>query len=200
MPSVPLAVIVPDASETEYPARSIGRQGQHAHERDASADNPAGDAKDGADDHGRQRQRPGEWPKQQAIAVEHPVHDPGALHHVPHEHEERDRDQHVVRHDRKGALHQEVEDVPLEAGEAEQDAERHEREGGGEAEENSQHHDAEHDNAENRLAHHSYGASWTSSKRSGQTPVLSAMTQRNTSAMPCSTVKNPAMGITALKW
>jgi hypothetical protein len=99
-------------------------------------------------------QRARQWPEQHAIAVKHPVHDPGALHHIPHKHEQRDRDQHVVRHDSEGALHQQVKHMPLQAGEAEQDAQRHEREGGGKTEENGQHHDAEHDNAENRFAHH----------------------------------------------
>jgi hypothetical protein len=44
-----------------------------------------------------------------------------------------------------------------------------------------------------------YGASWTSAKRSGQAPVLRATIHRRTSAIPCSTIKNPAIGITVLK-
>src|SRR4029450_1681845 len=46
-------------------------------------------------------------------AVEQPVDQLRALDEVSHEQEERDRDQHVVRHDAVSALHEEVEDLPI---------------------------------------------------------------------------------------
>jgi len=46
-------------------------------------------------------------------ALEQAIDQGGPLDEVAHEHEQRDRDQHVVRHDREGALHHQVEDLPL---------------------------------------------------------------------------------------
>ena len=61
--------------------------------------------------------------------MEQPVENVGALDDVAHEHEQRHRDQHLVGHDRVGALHEKVEDDVAHAEVAEAEPQRHQGEG-----------------------------------------------------------------------
>ena len=80
--------------------------------------------------------------------AEQPVEDVGALDDVAHEHEQRDRDQHVVRHHRIGALDEQVEDQVAHREVAEEHAERHQRERDREPEHDEDDEQGEHQHAE----------------------------------------------------
>src|SRR3990170_3320159 len=93
-------------------------------------------------------------------APEQPVDQGRALDEITHEQEQRDRDQHVVRHHAIGALHHEIEDllvcerrVHAAVGEpAEEHAQAHQRERGREAEHDRHHDQREHEQAEMAVA------------------------------------------------
>ena len=86
-----------------------GRQRQQAHERDHRAHDACGRGKNSAGHDGGHRQRTRHTGHGQVHALEELFNQVGAFNQVAHEHEQGDRDQHVVRHDREGALNHQVE-------------------------------------------------------------------------------------------
>ena len=123
-------------------------EGDDAHQHHDRADQAAGDAPEGADDQRRHGERRRHAAEGELDRIEHLVDQRAALHHVAHQHEQRDRDQHVVGHGAVGALDHQGEHLVVrprlagyvEGDEAEEDAQPHQGEGRGEA-----HHDHDHD-------------------------------------------------------
>jgi len=89
-------------------------------------------------------------------ALEQPLDQRRTLDEITHEHEQRDRDQHVVRHHAVGALHEQVEHrarADLEGLVAvgkpgEEHAHPHQGEGSGKAEHDRDHHQGKHQQPE----------------------------------------------------
>ena len=148
MPSVPPAVMTPDGELHVVAGLQHRVHRDDAHQHDHGADQAAGDAPERADDQRRDRKRGRHAPERELDRVEHLVDQGAALHHVAHQHEQRDGDQDVVGHRAIGALDHQFEDavVPpelagvVERDKAEDDPEAHEREGRRKA-----HHDHDHD-------------------------------------------------------
>ena len=84
--------------------------------------------------------------------AEQPVENVGALDDVAHEDEQRDRDQHVVRHHRIGALDEQIEHQIAHRVVAEEHAERHQRERDRESEHDEDDEQREHQHAELGIA------------------------------------------------
>ena len=128
------------------------RECQQPHQRDAGAD----DARCGREDRaGRQRgerERGRHRAGRELQRTEQAVEDVGALDDVAHEDEQRNRDQHVVRHHRIGALDEQVEDEVAHREVAEEHAERHQRERDREAEHDENDEHPEHDHAQLGIA------------------------------------------------
>ena len=89
------------------------RKREQPHQRHHRADDAGGGGEDGAGDDGRHRERARDARRREVQALEQPVDQRRPLDEVAHEHEQRDGDQHVVRHHRVGALHHQVEDLPV---------------------------------------------------------------------------------------
>ena len=131
----------------------------HAHQHDHGADEARGDAPEGADDQRRDGERGRHAPERELDRIEHLVDQRAALHHVAHQHEQRDGDEHVVGHRAVGAMDHQVEHAVLppvlrrieERDVAEEDSEPHQREGRGEA-----HHDHDHDEHEHQQPEHGF--------------------------------------------
>jgi len=112
---------------------------------------------DGAGDDGRHGERSGNARGGEVQAAEQPIDELRALDQVPHEQEQRHRDEHVVRHHAVGALHHQVEHlgdrelrIDAAVGEpGEENAHAHQRERGREAE-----HDGDHDQREHQKPEH----------------------------------------------
>ncbi len=85
------------------------RHGEQAHQRHHGADDAGGGREHRAGDERRHRERRRDARERQVQALEQLLDQVRALDQVAHEHEQRDRDQHVVRHHRVRALHHEVE-------------------------------------------------------------------------------------------
>ena len=85
-------------------------EGDDAHQHDDRADQAGGDAPERAHDQRRDRERGRHVPERELDRIEHLVDQRAALHHVSHQHEQRDRDQNVVGHRAVGALDHQVED------------------------------------------------------------------------------------------
>ena len=136
-------------------------EGDDAHQHHDRADQAAGDAPEGADDQGRHRERRRHAAEGELDRVEHLVDQRAALHDVAHQHEQRDRDQHVVGHGAVGALDHQVEDLVVrprlagivEGDEAEDDAQPHQGEGGREPHHDHDHDQGQHQQAECGIAH-----------------------------------------------
>ena len=136
-------------------------EGDHTHQHHDRADQAAGDAPERAHDQRCDRERGGHASERELDRIEHLVDQRAALHHVAHQHEQRDRDQHVVGHGAVGALDHQVEHpvVPpsfrrvVESDEAEEDAEPHQREGGCEAHHDHDHDERQHQKPEGGIAH-----------------------------------------------
>ena len=94
----------------------------------------------------------GTGPAASCKRAEQTIENIGALDDVAHEDEQRDRDQHVVRHHRIGALDEQLEDQIAHREVAEEHAERHQREGDGKAEHDEDDEQAEHDHAQLGIA------------------------------------------------
>ena len=135
--------------------------GDHAHQHHHSAHQATGNAPEGADHQGGHGQRAGQAAEGQLHAVEHFVHQRAALHDVAHQHKERNRQQSVVGHGAKGALHHQVEHAVVhprlgrvvERGEAKHHAQTHQGEGGGEAHHDDHDDEPQHQEAECGIAH-----------------------------------------------
>ena len=132
-----------------------------AHQHDHGADQTAGDAPERADDQRRDRERGRHAAERELDRIEHLVDQRAALHHVAHQHEQRDGDQDVVGHRAVGALDHQIEDAvvpPVLAGiverdEAEKHPEAHQREGRREAHHDHDHDEHEHQQPERGVAH-----------------------------------------------
>jgi hypothetical protein len=130
-----------------------GIEGDHAHQHHHGAHQAAGDAPECAHDQRRNGERGRHFPERELDAVEHLVDQRAALHHVAHEHEQRDGDQNVIRHRPIGALDHQVEHLVVgeemgrivEGDEAEEHSEAHQGEGRREP-----HHDHDHDEGEHQ--------------------------------------------------
>ncbi len=85
------------------------RQCQQAHQRHYRADDAGCGREHGAGDQRGHAQRARYARQRKMQALEQFLDQVGALDQVTHEHEQRDRDQHVVGHDRVGTLNHEVE-------------------------------------------------------------------------------------------
>ena len=131
------------------------RHRDQAHEGDDRAHDAGGRCEDRAGRERRDGQGAGQARQRQVQAVEQALDEVRALHHVAHEHEQRDGDQHVVGHHRVGALDHQVErllpgDTGVDAGigdEGEEDTHAHQGEGGREAQ-----HDRDDDRREHQQA------------------------------------------------
>jgi hypothetical protein len=134
---------------------------EQSHQRDHGADYAGRRGENCARDDGRHCKRARHPRSREMQALEQAVDQRGALDQVTHEHEQRDRDQHVVRHDRIRALHHEVEDLPVgERGidaaisePAEEHAHAHQRERGREAQHDADHDQREHQEAQMAIGH-----------------------------------------------
>src|SRR5262245_46637864 len=124
------------------------RKSEQPHQRDAGADNSGRSREDRAGRERGERQRRRDRPGGKLQRTEQTVENVGALDEVAHEHEQRDRDQHVVRHHRVGALHQQLEDQVAHREVAEEDAKRHQGEGDGKAEHDEDDEQGEHQHAQ----------------------------------------------------
>ena len=124
-----------------------GRKCQQPHQRDAGADNAGRGGKDRAGRERGQRERARHRAGGELQGAEQPVEDVGALDDVAHEDEQRDRDQHVVRHHRVGALDEQIENVVAHREVAEEHAERHQRERDRKTEHDEDDEQGEHQNA-----------------------------------------------------
>ena len=85
-----------------------GRQSQHAHERDHSTHDAGGCGKNSTGDDGGNRQRTRYAGGGQVHAFEKLFNQVGALDEVAHEHKQRNRNEHIVGHDRERALHHQI--------------------------------------------------------------------------------------------
>jgi hypothetical protein len=132
-----------------------------AHQHDDRSDQAARDSPERAHDQRRHRQRRGHAAKRELDRVEHLVDERAALHHITHQHEERDRDQRLVVHAAVGALDDQIEDPVVgpglgrvvERNEAEEHAQPHQRECRGEPQHDHDDDEREHQQAEGRIAH-----------------------------------------------
>ena len=94
-------------------------------------------------------------------ALEQLFNQVGAFDQIAHEHEERNRDQHVIRHHREGALHHQIEcllhgqiGVATSVGNpGEEHAHPHQGEGGGEAQHDGHHNEGQHQQAQVAVGH-----------------------------------------------
>jgi hypothetical protein len=133
-----------------------GRQCQQAHQRDHRTDDAGGRGEDGAGHQRGDGQRTRQPCHGQMQALEQLLDQVGALDQIAHEHEQGNRNEHVVGHDRKRALHHQVErllrgDVRVlrTVGQpGEQHAHAHQREGGRKAEHDGHHDQRQHQQAE----------------------------------------------------
>ena len=129
-----------------------GREREQPHQRHAGADDAGGGGEDRAGGERGERQRARHRTGRELQRAEQPVEDVGALDDVAHEHEQRDRDQHVVRHHRVGALDEQVEDEIAHRPVAEEHAQRHQRERDRKSEHDEDDEQAEHDHAQLGIA------------------------------------------------
>ena len=136
-------------------------EGDDAHQHDDGADQAARDSPERADDQGRHRERSRHAAECKLDRIEHLVDQRATLHHVAHQHEQRDRDQDVVGHRAIGALNHQVEDAVLrpvvrrivERDEAEEHSEAHQREGRGKTHHDDDDDERQHQQAECGIAH-----------------------------------------------
>ena len=104
-------------SELHVIARAQHRvERDDAHQHHDRAHEAAGNAPERAYDQRGNGQRRGHAPERELDAVEHLVHQRAALHHVAHEHEQRDGDQDVVGHRAVSALDHQIEDAIVHPG------------------------------------------------------------------------------------
>ena len=85
------------------------RKSEQAHQRHHCADNPGRRGEDRARDDGCDRERPRHSGSGEVQTLEQLVDQLRPLDEIAHEEKQRDRDQHVVRHDAVGALHEKIE-------------------------------------------------------------------------------------------
>ena len=189
-------------------------KGKEAHRRHDRADNAGCGRKDRAGRKRCDRKRAGQKAQRNLKRAEQSVEHIRPLDDVAHEDEERDRDQHIIRHHRIGALDDECEDRIPHRGIAEEDAKRHQGEGDGKAQHDEDDEQDEHEHAEFRVGERDhqlwpgasacacsrirFSVSSTSESRAGHCPVLRHMMQRATSASPWITINPPTSGISAL--
>ena len=152
MPRQPPAVMAPAESLTSYPARSIAGSASRPINVTTAPTMPVAVANTAQVTMVATASEAGHVLHGELHRAKQLVDDVGALDDVAHEDEERNRDQHVVRHHAPGPLHHEVEDRVLEnrlAGlveriEAEDHAQSHQRKGGGKAEHDRHHDEPQH--------------------------------------------------------
>ena len=137
------------------------REGEQAHQGDHGADDADGGGEQGAGRQRRHRHGAGDPARRDIEAVEQPVDDVGPFDDVPHEQEQRHRDQHVAHHHRVGLVHEQVEDVVVQdvgAGavvgvETEADAHGDQSEGDGEAEQDGEQKHPQHQEGDLGIGH-----------------------------------------------
>ena len=114
MPSVPPAQMTPVAKRTSYLAFSIAGSASRPISVTTAPTMPVAVANSVQVTSAATASEPGSAARGDVQRREQPVDDVGALDDVAHEQEQRDRRQHVVRHDRIGLVDEQVEDAVVE--------------------------------------------------------------------------------------